>query len=126
MKNNKIFVYGTLKRGYYNERFIPNETISKMWYGGTNASLYTIKGASYPALIDVNSGNLVMGELYEIKDEFLDDVIDACDHLEGHPYFYRREIIDVIDENGEKHKAYTYIFVQKHLVDKLIRSGIFA
>ena len=125
MKINKIFVYGTLKRGFYNERFIPDEMIAKKWTAGVNADLYTVKNASFPALINLDSGNIVIGELYEIEHGYLNTVIEKCDYLEGHPVFYKRTIVDVIDENSEIHQAYTYVFLHKDKVGELIESGIF-
>ena len=76
MKNNKIFVYGTLKRGMYNQKFIPQSMIANMWNATLDGDLYTVKGATFPAVINLNSGNTVYGELYEIKDEYIEHVIE--------------------------------------------------
>ena len=125
MKNNKIFVYGTLKRGMYNQKFIPQSMIANMWNATLDGDLYTVKGATFPAVINLNSGNTVYGELYEIKDEYIAHVIEQCDYLEGHPVLYKRTLVQVQDEYGNYHDAYTYIFCRKDNVGKLIKNGIF-
>ena len=91
MKNNKIFVYGTLKRGMYNQKFIPQSMIANMWNATLDGDLYTVK----------------------------------CDYLEGHPILYKRTLVQVQDEYGNYHDAYTYIFCRKDNVGKLIKNGIF-
>jgi gamma-glutamylcyclotransferase (GGCT)/AIG2-like uncharacterized protein YtfP len=81
----KLFVYGTLKKGYGNHpvldgaKFIGN---CRMW----NAEMYTLGG--YPGLKKTDKlEDCVDGELYEIDDA----ILKRCDLLEGHPKFYLRK-----------------------------------
>lgn len=121
---NKIFVYGTLQRGMYNASFINDEWIDKSINATIQGDLYMVKRATFPAVINVNSSeNLVYGELYEIKEEFIKDAIEICDRLEGHPHFYKREEVPVTDKNGYQHIAYAYIFIHKDEIGEKIRSG---
>lgn len=125
MKINKMFVYGTLQRGYYNERFLPDYMISKIWDATLSGDLYMVKHASFPAVVNVNSGNTVYGELYEIKEEYIENAIESCDYLEGHPILYKRTLVDVKDAHGETHKAYAYIFCQLNKLGERIEDGWF-
>ena len=100
----KIFVYGTLKKGFHNHGFLKSATyIGDAWTKKEytlltdhyNGLPYVIREPSYP----------IQGELYEV-DEF---TFMTIDNLEGHPHFYYRELVDLfiplskdkqIDERG--------------------------
>ena len=60
----------------------------------------------------MKSDKPVKGELYEVnKDKLL-----MLDYLEGHPDFYKRELIDVFDENGRKiSDVWAYVFPKNDL-----------
>lgn len=120
---NKIFVYGTLQRGMYNEKFLPNVAIKSAYNATINGDLYMVKGATFPAVVNKNSSNIVHGELYELKDKLIDSLIKLCDRLEGHPNFYKRETTSVTDEFGNKHMAYVYILVNHEDLGKRIHNG---
>ena len=64
-----------------------------------------------PALfIDENgTGENVLGELYFLEDDKIDDV----DALEGHPHVYTRSTIDV-EHDGEVKTAFAYLIENPH------------
>lgn len=94
-----MMVYGTLKRGFGNDRIFHQ-------YGGkfagtcTTKERYVLAGGGFPRLwnppkeeLDMFEGFLgrVKGELWRASD----DSLAACDRLEGHPNWYKREEVTV-------------------------------
>jgi gamma-glutamylcyclotransferase (GGCT)/AIG2-like uncharacterized protein YtfP len=96
-----LFVYGTLKEGYYNFRRVETlvTRISRGWYvlGG----LYDL--GPYPAL-DFTGTQKVRGEL--IESDRLDELLRATDEIEGREY--ERAAVEVIGEDGSRRQAWTY------------------
>lgn len=86
MTKSKLFVYGTLKRGYGNHHILE---------GSTYLGNYELEGSTlidlgaYPGLIPAEDDvhDVVLGELYEIDD----DLLPRLDRLEGVPWLYTRE-----------------------------------
>lgn len=101
--NHLLFVYGTLKHDFHNHHLIADQqfvghgtTIDNHW------QMYSLGG--FPG---VSHGDKhIVGELWIVDDK----VFQRCDMLEGHPHFYRRERVPVIDSEGEDHLAWMYIF----------------
>lgn len=85
----RVFVYGSLKTGHGNNRFLREaELIGKCIIRG---KYKLIDLGYYPGLVQVLSDkaaeSAVLGEVYKLKKEHL----DGLDMLEGHPDYYRRE-----------------------------------
>lgn len=82
----RIFVYGTLKRGYGNNYHIENAK-----FIGPAISVqpvYKMGTGGFPIVWeDGEGGAFLKGEVYEVNDAELAD----CDRLEGHPRSYKRE-----------------------------------
>lgn len=97
-----LFCYGTLKRGESNHDFIANcEYVGDYFTDKT----FTLVVAGLPFLVK-RKGVGVKGQLFKIDK----DTLRAVDRLEGHPNFYRREIITVTNvDSGEDMEAYAYI-----------------
>ena len=77
----KIFVYGTLKRGYGNNRLLSGcEFLGE----AVTAPKYDLKARGIPFLVHGNYA--VHGEVYEADEE----TVYRMDLLEGHPNFYHR------------------------------------
>lgn len=97
-----VVVYGTLKRGYGNNRFLSNATFvspavvrnHRLWYAG------------FP-VAQPSDGSTIIGELWEVNDED-EDTIDNMDRLEGTPYMYTRERITAHSDIGSV-EAYMYV-----------------
>lgn len=64
MRKIRIFVYGTLKRGFYNHYLIENEKFlgEHCVYGYT---LYEVPGFAYPFMVK-SDGGFVKGEVWEV------------------------------------------------------------
>lgn len=122
-KINKIFTYGTLLTGMVNAYILEKDTIKSNLKATIAGELFMVKGASYPALLLDNKDTLVKGEVYEIKDEFLDEVIALCDHLEGHPSYYKRKIEKVTLADGTECEAYVYEFMIYQYLGEKIENG---
>ena len=89
---NTVFVYGTLKKGWGNNSLLKDST-----YKGTGTVTGTlIDLGSFPALLK-EGDSTVHGELYKITD----DTLTMLDMLEGHPYFYKRELISANSSEGD-------------------------
>lgn len=98
-----IFVYGTLRRGEYNNRLL-----SSAIFKGTFNTVpeYELRNFGvFPGLM-LNGSTSVKGEVYEVDDETL----DYLDCHEGHPTFYCRSSIK-LKNHPNKVEAY---LIRKH------------
>jgi gamma-glutamylcyclotransferase (GGCT)/AIG2-like uncharacterized protein YtfP len=100
----KVFVYGTLKRGYGNNRACLDG--ARFIGEATSASPFGMRAAGFPVIWPDRFGHPVRGEVFEIGDEHR----QACDQLEGHPNFYRRMRRRFVLDGGKKITAWVYIF----------------
>lgn len=104
-KVNRVFVYGTLKSGFYfHDKYLGN---GKSDFGGPALTTkdYSLYVDGMPHMVREASETGVKGELYDVDG----DVLKSLDSLEGHPVVYFRDIIEVIDEKGEKVLAWAYL-----------------
>lgn len=105
-KTQRVFVYGTLKKGqYFHEGYLAGEKSHFMGaaFAGPEYSLYV---GAQPHLIREPSDTPAKGELYEVDSA----VLKSLDTLEGHPIVYKRELIEVFTaELGEKTLAWAYL-----------------
>ena len=91
-KKHKVFVYGTLKRGYGNNRLLKDavflgkaSTVDKWAMTGA--------GRSFPYMYtEHKEGEYVIGEVYLVDDSEL----ASLDSLEGYPYHYTKQEIDIL------------------------------
>lgn len=81
----KVFVYGSLKRGFHNHHFLENsEFLGEIDIVGPFAMANL---GSFPGLFLVKDRyNIVSGELYKVDEE----TFKRLDRLEGWPNFYDR------------------------------------
>lgn len=119
---HRVFVYGTLKRGYENHHLLARSEFIGRAY---TASPYRLLDGDYPVLRDNGENRCpVSGEVYEVDLQ----TISALDELEGLAEgLYERIEIDVvhIDENAadqSKSRAYIYVGCGAHW-DRLDRSA---
>ncbi len=101
-----VFVYGTLKRGFPNHKFLDGARL--LGPARTVASYPMLVQGRYfsPALLpEAGSGHRIMGELWEVDDAKLAE-LDGLEttHL---PTGYIREMID-IERDGVRERAWTY------------------
>lgn len=101
----RLFVYGTLRRGQGNHYHLRHAKFIGEYYTEPGYGL-VVNGLPY-LVEDEEDGPGCWGEVYEVDRLTLIDI----DHLEGHPEWYRRKTINVINpENQHKEEAYAYIY----------------
>lgn len=99
---NKVFVYGTLKKGHGNHPFLADQKYLGKGEIGKEFTLY--RDTILPYLVR-KDGEGAVGEVYEVQDERM----PMLDMLEGHPHVYNREKVE-IKIDGEKDTAWVYVF----------------
>ncbi len=105
-KTSKVFVYGTLKKGFANE-CIMGDT-SKFTGKAVTLERWAMVGDKmpFPYLLfrDTARGKIIKGEVYEVDMR----VLSNLDTLEGIPTHYVRTQVDVI-VNGVSERVLTYV-----------------
>lgn len=111
-KRNYVFVYGSLRKGFGNHRLLANNSDFIM----RTQTVKRYKAVSFggfpavykaPPLRDevsefsplqmvaiLNTYRPVVGEIYKVSDSCLEGPLDS---LEGHPHWYRRERVQVMN-----------------------------
>ena len=107
----KVAVYGTLRKGFGNNRLLESSKFVGEGKIDNNWSLFVPvvddKMVSFPYAVEETSDEGFVCEVYEIDDKTL----KSLDYLEGYPSFYDRKEVEV-ELNGEKVTASMY-FVKK-------------
>lgn len=109
MTTFKVFVYGTLKRGFDNHRILEK---SKFISKAKTLHPYPMicKYPSFPYLIDAEGdGFCVEGEVYEVAEQ----TMLRLDELEGYPEHYTRREIKAVLEDTTVVKATAYFLAEK-------------
>lgn len=94
MSQHNVFVYGTLKRGYGNNRLLRNSEFVDVGVSADNEFTMYCNGG-FPYVFDSGEA-FVAGEVYSVTDE----VFGHLDGLEGYPRHYDRKQIDVSTKKG--------------------------
>jgi gamma-glutamylaminecyclotransferase len=102
---HNIVVYGSLRRGFGNHRLLEDsDFIGRV----TTRPEYTMLHlGGFPGLVSGGETTIVC-ELYSVDDDTLRDL----DRLEGHPSFYTRTPIEVLDESGNTIEAEIYLLAR--------------
>ncbi len=98
-KRHFVFVYGTLKKGERNHHLLQGCKGTKALAPGMRVHC----GPGYPYAI--RGEGTAIGELYEVDEQTL----KRLDELEGHPEYYRRELTEVVLEDGKELTAWIYL-----------------
>lgn len=112
-----IFVYGTLKRGMWNNRLLGEHAL----YLGeaVTKDQYLMRDIGFPIIFTRDWPEQlghVMGEVYDVTS----DVVDNLDRLERHPDWYRRTPIVVNNlDTGARMDVEAYIY-QREPVGEII------
>ena len=111
---HRVFVYGTLKRGYPNNPMLEGceflgEAVTVVTYKAITVSADKMVGTSFPVIMPDPSGKPVAGELYTVDDATL----ARLDQLEREGRSYDRVMIDATLplSNGERLTAQAFIYV---------------
>lgn len=87
---NKLFVYGTLKKGFNNHHYV--KECECLGEAKTIEKYPMINSGYFPSLIDDKGiGYHIQGFVYLVDDNQLAKI----DNLEGHPNFFQRKEIDI-------------------------------
>ena len=129
MTTDRLFVYGTLMRGYVHPMArLLSANADFLGEASCRGRLYMVK--HYPGLVlsdDVDE--IVHGELYRLRarDELLRefDMYEACGEGFPEPTQYVRQILQVALADGSEGEAWTYIYNWPVEKLKLIESGRF-
>ena len=80
---NIVFVYGTLKRGFYNHHYLHGSVYLGEFITDAKYTMYDY--GEYPAVI-VRGHTAISGELFQVEHGVMKDL----DELEEYPLFYDR------------------------------------
>ncbi|WP_195251163.1 gamma-glutamylcyclotransferase family protein [Romboutsia sp. 1001713B170207_170306_H8] len=82
MKNINVFVYGSLRDGFFNyEKYLAGKVLEKKTAKLENMRLYHMPYKGYPAII--SGEDIVNGEIIVIDPNFYEETIKAMDEMEG-------------------------------------------
>lgn len=107
----KLFVYGTLMRGFENYNKYLKDKVKEIKKEYTYGNLYHLIRESCPALIE--GKEKIWGEIITFYDD--GNVLSSIDELElyfgdKHEIMYLREKREVFYENGEKEYIDVYVY----------------
>jgi gamma-glutamylcyclotransferase (GGCT)/AIG2-like uncharacterized protein YtfP len=121
--NSLLFVYGTLKRGEENHRWLSVHHPRFLGEARIQGRLFRIKGESYPGAAPTRSRRYVRGELYELTRP--DQSLKKLDKFEGTDEgLFIRKLADVWI-GSRKMKAWTYFYPGREDKAATIPSGSF-
>jgi gamma-glutamylcyclotransferase (GGCT)/AIG2-like uncharacterized protein YtfP len=129
MTSDRLFVYGTLMRGYVHPMAkLLSANADFLGEASCRGRLYMVK--HYPGLVlSENEKEIIHGELYRLRapDELLRefDMYEACGEGFPEPTQYVRKLMSVSLADGSGSEAWTYLY--NWPLDKLalIESGRF-
>ena len=111
---HRVFVYGTLKRGYPNNPLLEGseflgEAVTVLTYKAVNVPILNMVWTSFPVVMPDPSGKPVAGELYTVDDATL----ARLDQLEREGRSYDRVMIEATSplSNGERLTTQAFIYV---------------
>ena len=129
MTSDRLFVYGTLMRGYAHPMAqLLSRRADFIGEARCRGRLYLVK--HYPGLVlSDDPAELVFGELYRLRQpvellrEF--DMYEACGEGFAAPTEYIRQMLDVTLEDGAASEAWTYLYNWPVTPSSRITSGRF-
>lgn len=110
----RVFVYGTLKRGGYNHYILNSSIFEQEIKTKEKYSMYSM--GAFPFVLLAESLVQITGEVFSVTEE----VLKRLDILEGYPYFYNRE--QILLEDGTR--AWIYYLQEKDYEYPIIASGV--
>jgi gamma-glutamylcyclotransferase (GGCT)/AIG2-like uncharacterized protein YtfP len=114
MNSNRLFVYGTLMRGFDHPMAqLLSRSADFIGEARCQGRLYLVK--HYPGLVlSDHPADVVFGELYRLRapDELLRefDMYEACGEGFAEPTEYVRQMLPVTSEGRSVDEAWTYIY----------------
>jgi gamma-glutamylaminecyclotransferase len=114
VEKQRIFVYGTLRRGLWNHHWLMN---SRYIGNGKTCNKYALYADTIPYVFKSESVSPIHGEVYDVDEKTLTHI----DRLENHPAWYRRELVDICLEDETIIRAWLYFFPENN--GSLIKTG---
>lgn len=126
MNQDRLFVYGTLRRGQQNHHLLgPSATyLGQACMRG--ARLYSVAGAYYPvAVASSDPRDVVIGELYSVSDPSVFRELDEFEEALGPDPLFRREQVNILAADGGEVSSWVYLYNQPTQDLSRIPSGDF-
>lgn len=111
----RVFVYGSLLRGEPNHRLLAAARFIGPAHTRPVFALHDL--GAFPGVVS-NGTTAIAGEIYEVDGPTL----ERLDRLEGHPHLYRREVVELVADDGVE-LAYIYVYVASLKFTRPIASG---
>lgn len=123
MKNINIFVYGSLREGFFNyNKYLDGKVLNKRDAKLENMRLYHMDYKGYPAII--NGEETVLGEIITLNESDYESTMKAVDEMEGFisennpENEYHKIILEVEDiQTNEKEKCFVYFYNKDKDID---------
>ena len=115
---HNIFVYGTLRKTDVRNSVLWNSKFLGDYKSIPKYTMYSL--GAFPC-ITFGGKTSIVGEVYAVDDYML----DKLDLIEGHPSFYTRMPIELLDNSTEisSVNAQAYFIVNDDPTSKIIKSG---
>lgn len=121
-----VAVFGSLKRGFANYGVMEDACGEFITEAITVDNNFLMEGWGFPYLIrgESEATGAVSVEVFAVSVEGLTGPLDR---LEGHPNFYKREIVELKTPNGDIMEAWLYINVEEHISgdEGLLKDGVY-
>lgn len=129
MQADKLFVYGTLRRGYSLHEHLAEGSSRFVGRGRIKGRLYDL--GEYPGAIPVDApGEEIAGELYQLGDPERQlpklDELEEFDPAKPEQSLFVRRLADVDLDNGQRVKAWVYFLPRRPGKARLIAGGDYA
>lgn len=116
MKNINLFVYGSLREGFFNyDKYLLGKVSKNIDAKLTDMRLYHMPYKGYPAI--THGEDEVFGEIIVIDEDQYEDTMEAMDEMEGFisennpENEYHKVILEVENlETNEKEKCFVYFY----------------
>lgn len=111
----KIFVYGSLKKGFHNHHILDKADFLGKGETVERYPMFEVEKEEYPYLLDIfhYGAENIVGEVYEVDEKLLKRI----DYFEGVPEYYFRKTIQIKLE-GLVVDAEVYFFKEIRIPEK--------
>ena len=124
MRNINIFVYGSLREGFFNyNKYLEGKVSNKKEAKLENMKLHHMPYKGYPAITHGN--DTILGEIMVINEDDYEETVKAMDEMEGFisennpDNEYHKVILDVEDiTTNTKEKCFVYFYNKDKDKDK--------
>ena len=114
-----LFVYGTLKKGFWNDYFLRNCKYLGSFKTVNNFCLIVNSGC--PFVASTPSMYPIHGEVYDVDDVSLKEI----DFLESNGSVYTRKLIAVMNTENEQQVMSAEIYLKENATGEIQEKGIY-